>query len=361
MPTRKLPSRSHLDELKRQARVLLAKCASADPSACQRMREFHPRFADADDAAIAAARPGWSDGLFAIAREYGFRSWPRLKAHVDGPRAADGERPLHDRIADPVFREAVALIDDGDVAGLASHLDAHPGLVHRHVAFEGLNYFRRPGLLAFVAENPVRTDSMPPNVVEIATLLLDRGAGDDARDSAETLALVASGRVAREAGAQDALIQLLCARGADPDAALRPALVHGEDGAAAALIACGARIDLSAAAALGDLGAARRLIDAADAADRHHALAFAAQRGHVAILWMLLQAGADPNRYNPPDAHSHSTPLHQAAWGGHADAVRVLLDHGARTDLRDTLWEATPLEWARHAGQAAVVAMLEER
>ena len=36
------------------------------------------------------------------------------------------------------------------------------------------------------------------------------------------------------------------------------------------------------------------------------------------IVRMLLDAGEDPNRYNPVGAHSHSTPLHQAAVGGHA-------------------------------------------
>jgi hypothetical protein len=44
----------------------------------------------------------------------------------------------------------------------------------------------------------------------------------------ETLALVSSGRVARECGAQVPLIDLLCSYGADPDYAMPPALPHGE-------------------------------------------------------------------------------------------------------------------------------------
>jgi hypothetical protein len=35
------------------------------------------------------------------------------------------------------------------------------------------------------------------------------------------------------------------------------------------------------------------------------------------IVRLLLDAGEDPNRYNPVGGHSHTTPLHQAAGGGH--------------------------------------------
>ena len=75
---------------------------------------------------------------------------------------------------------------------------------------------------------------------------------------------------------------------------------------------------------------------------------------------MLLEAGEDPNRFNPPGAHGHSTPLHQAALAGHADAVRVLLEHGARRDLRDTLWNGTAADWARHEGRPQIAAILDE-
>src|SRR5690606_14608904 len=98
------------------------------PRACQRLREFHPRLGEADDAAIAAAPLTWSDALLAIARERGFASWPRLKAQVEGPPAPGAGLPHHKRIADPAFARAVELIDDGDESGLAAHFAAHPGL-----------------------------------------------------------------------------------------------------------------------------------------------------------------------------------------------------------------------------------------
>lgn len=353
MPTRSLPPRPSLEMLKRQARDLLAGCAARDPRACQRLREFHPGFAGLGDAAIADAELGWSDGLFAIAREYGFASWRRLKARVEAPA---GDASYRDRIADPLLREAVDLLDDGDGDGLRALLDRYPALIRARAHFEGENYFRSPALLAFVAENPVRNDCLPPNIVAIAQMLIERGAA--AADVNETLGLVASGRVVREAGVQEALIELLCRQGGDPDGAIGAALTQGEFAAVAALRRCGARTTLPVAAGTGDAGAAAMLFATASADERHLAVALAAQHGHAAPLALLLDGGVDPNRYNPVGAHSHSTPLHQAAWNGHEATVEVLLAHGARNDLRDTLWNATPLDWARHAGRPAIVALL---
>ena len=63
---------------------------------------------------------------------------------------------------------------------------------------------------------------------------------------------------------------------------------------------------------------------------RHRALALAAQLGHVEIVRLLLDAGEDPDRYNPADSHAHTTPLHQAALAGHDAVVRLLVERGAR-------------------------------
>lgn len=344
MPTKRLPPRPDLDRLKRHARDLLSDCAAGAPQACQRLREFHPRFAGAADAEIAAAAPIWADALLAIAREYGFASWARLKAHVG--KAGDGaERPLVDRIDDPLLRQAVELVDDGDVTALRRLLQAHPDLVTRRASFEGENYFRTPSLLAFVAENPVRNDALPPNIADVARLLIESRAAD----VDETLSLVASGRVAREAGVQDALIDLLCRHGADADKATLAAAVNGEMAAVGTLLRCGARLTLPLAATLADDESFGHLIGGANSIDRHLALALAAQHGHVAPLAALLDRGEDPSRCNPVGAHAHSTPLHQAAFYGHIAAVELLLAHGAATELRDTLWNGTPADWARHA------------
>lgn len=358
MPTKQLPPRPNLDQLKRQAQDLLAASRAADPAACQRLREFHPRLKGATNEAIAEGKITWSDALLAIAREYGYASWARLKARVETPDGAPAEdRPHQERITDPIFRRAVEMIDDGDMPALVRWLDQHQDLQTRHASFEGGNYFRQPSLLAFVAENPVRNDALPPNIVDVARVLLDRGVAK--ADLNETLTLVASGRVTREAGVQIDLIDVLIRAGADARDALKAALAHGEFEAARALIARGADLTLPVAAALDDLAAVSERLPAATASERRLALAFAAQHGRPEILEMLLRAGEDPNLYNPEGANSHSTPLHQAAAGGHVKAVQVLLAYGASKDLKDTLWNSTALEWARHEGRTEVVKVME--
>ena len=91
------------------------------------------------------------------------------------------------------------------------------------------------------------------------------------------------------------------------------------------------------------------------------ALALAAQFGHVEIARLLLDAGENPNRYNPVGGHSHTTPLHQAAGAGHGELVRLLVERGGRLDLKDILWQATPADWARHAGRTEIEAYLRHK
>jgi len=361
MPTKPLPARPSLEHLKHQAKDLLRDHRGGHLDACQRLREFHPRFDGASDATIAAATMTLADAHLAIAREYGFASWARLRAHIESGHADALNRPHHERIVDPVFRRAVDLIDDGDPDGLRAHLRQHPAVVRQRVRFEGGNYFTNPTLLEFIAENPIRHDSLPPNIVAVAKTILD---ADEARDRTSldtTLGLVCSGRVTRECGVQVPLIDVLCDYGADPNGAMRPALVHGEFDAAQALIERGARVDLPVAAALGRLDTARRELPAADGLSRHLALALAAQHGHAGIVQLLLEAGEDPDRYNPMGSHSHSTPLHQAALAGHADVVRVLVEHGARLDIPDVHHRGTPLGWAEYAGHTDIAHYLRAR
>ena len=204
----------------------------------------------------------------------------------------------------------------------------------------------------------MRHDGLPPNIAEVARAILGAGARLDRRSVESTLGLVASGRVARESGVQSALVNLLCDYGANPGVAMGAALGHGEIQAVNALIARGARVDLRVAAATGRLDDARTTVASASAEDRHFAFAWAAQFGHVAIVKFLLDLGEEPNRFNPQGAHSHSTPLHQAALAGHGDTVRLLTEHGARLDIKDILWGGTPADWADHAGHPEIAAYL---
>jgi hypothetical protein len=357
MPVKHLPSNPNLDHLKYQAKDLLRDHAALNPGAGQRLREFYPRWNKSTDAEIFDTKLNLSDAQLTVAREYGFPSWARLKRHIEKPTLSDQlNLPHHERIEDIPFRRAVQLLDAGDVAGLRAHLHQHLNLVHQHVVFEGGNYFRNPTLLEFVAENPVRHGTLPQNIVPIAKVILEAGAEQSALN--ETLMLVATGSAPRECRVQLPLIDLLCEHGADPNSAIVAAALHGELEAVNALMGRGARINLPVAAALGRTEEVRQLLPSADGHDRHLALALASQFGQVELVRLLLDAGEDPNRYNPVGGHSHTTPLHQAAGAGHNELVRLLVERGARLDLKDILWQAAPADWARYAGRTELEAYL---
>ena len=101
------------------------------------------------------------------------------------------------------------------------------------------------------------------------------------------------------------------------------------------------------------------MLPSADAAERHRALSLASQQGHAEAVRLLLDAGERPDRYNPESNHPHCTPLHQAVLGGHERVVRLLVERGARLDVRDTIWDGTPLGWALHGGGKAHARMAD--
>jgi hypothetical protein len=224
--------------------------------------------------------------------------------------------------------------------------------VRQHIVFEGGNYFRNPALLEFAAENPVRHGALPHNILDVVKVILDAGVEQSTLN--ETLALVATGSVPRACGEQVPLIDLLCDYGADPNSAIQVTALHGEFEALRALIGHGARIDLPVAAALGRTEDVRRMLPSANSEDRHLALSLASNFGHIEIVRLLLDVGEDPNRYNPVGGHSHTTPLHQAALGGHQEVVRLLVERGARLDMKDILFQGTPADWAKHNGHTAI-------
>ncbi len=358
MPAKQFPSKPDLNHLKYQAKDLLKGHAAHDRGVAQRIREFNPHFRGATDAEIFAAALRLSDAQFTIAREYGFKSWARLKAHVESPELASRLRlPHHERIEDAEFRRAVDLLDAGDAAGLRDHLKRHPELVHQHVEFESGNYFHSPTLLEFIAENPIRHGTLPKNIVEVAQVILDAGADRAAMN--ETLGLVSTGRVPRECGVQIALIDLFCDRGCDPDGALEAAVAHGEFGAAEALMRQGARLICRLRQPWDESRMPRaclRVQTTWTGARRLRSRASLAVRRLCNCCSIRAKIRTATAR-----CHSHSTPLHQAALSGHEDIVRLLIEHGASADTRDLLWHGTPADWARHEGRTEVEAYLRAR
>jgi hypothetical protein len=70
----------------------------------------------------------------------------------------------------------------------------------------------------------------------------------------------------------------------------------------------------------------------------------------------------DRRRIVAPDGyHSHSTPLHQAVWSNSANAVRLLVERGARLDIQDTVHRSTPLDWAIYGERTAIADYLRDQ
>ena len=74
----------------------------------------------------------------------------------------------------------------------------------------------------------------------------------------------------------------------------------------------------------------------------------------AAMATLLLDLGADPNARNWDDV----TPLHQAVCANHADVVRLLVERRARLDIRDTIYQGTPLGWAIYCEKPALAEYL---
>ena len=119
-PSRKLPDRANLEQLKKQAKDLLAAFRAGDPVAVAEVEHF---------VAPASGRPASTtvaessaihlhDAQLAVARSYGFASWTKLKEHVS--------RATVRRLAEAVQRR--------DAAEVRSLLGQRPELVNMELA-----------------------------------------------------------------------------------------------------------------------------------------------------------------------------------------------------------------------------------
>jgi hypothetical protein len=140
-----LPPRPSLEHLKNQATSLLRAYRENDPDAVARFRSL---------SMPPGAVPKLAQAQRLVAREYGFASWPKLKAHVAAAPQAD---PV------PLLKAA---FEADDAAGLRRVLSHHPEL------------------RALVNEPICPFDSPPVNWVrsrEMLDVLLDAGADINAR------------------------------------------------------------------------------------------------------------------------------------------------------------------------------------
>src|SRR5438874_1764970 len=118
MPTRSLPANPNLDQLKHQAKDLHKAHRAKVPAAAARIREHLPQSANASDAEILAGTFTLTNAQQVVAREYGFASWPKLKAHVE----SIANSPAN------LLARCKAAANAGDAAALRGLLQRHPAL-----------------------------------------------------------------------------------------------------------------------------------------------------------------------------------------------------------------------------------------
>ena len=264
---------------------------------------------------------------------------------------------------DTLFRDAVTAIDAGDVATLEGFLAEHPVLVRDRLTAPGAwlrdrsggaldGFFRKPYLLWFVAEDPVRIGRLPGNIAEVTRAIVRaavRGRVKTLQAQLDyTLRLVSWSGVASECGVQIELIDVLVDAGASPEGCPDDALVNGHVAAAGHLLERGATLPLGTALLLGRWDDVTRLAEAASARERQSAFVLAALNGKAEALRRMIALGIDVNSPSK-DLYAHATPLHHAVCSGSLDAVRVLVEAGAGLRARDKAENATPLGWAEYS------------
>ena len=283
--------------------------------------------------ATVSERPTLAAAQLALARDYGFPSWPAMKAEV----------------------ERRTILNLRDLDALRRLLAQQPELARRRLDRfgdhrRGVEPLALVAMLGFEARLAgLATDLSGTGA--IAQALIDAGAPVEGGAGVRETPLITA---ASYGDAQVAAV--LIAAGADLEAraaangggvgggtALEHAAVFGMTDILDALVAAGARVEsLEMAAAAGDVSG--WALDQADEQTRLRALVFAADHQRLDVVRALVAMGTD---VNTPDAQWHRLPLHTAADHGRPASVRLLLELGADPDLRDPQHGRTPLEWCQ--------------
>jgi len=301
-----LPARPDLEQLRHQAKDLLRDARGGDAEALERIRARSERIT------LASAQ-------LAVARSYGFPSWPKLKREVERRK----------------------ILDDRDLGRLTELLAEDPKSATTSME-HWRDHPRGASPLGYVAM--LRYDTSTghwrdlPGTGAIAQALLEAGAPVDGEPGDRETPLI----TAASYGDPD-VARVLIAAGADVDArstddsggvpggsALLHAAVFGMTDVVDVLVEGGARVDgIEVAAAAGSVD--EWLADApADA--RLRALVMAADHQRLDVIDALIDAGTPVDGV---DEAFGGHPLRMAAANARPASVRRLLEHGADPNLRD--------------------------
>ena len=167
VPTRTLRAKPDLAQLKRQARELLEKFLSGDAAAVAEVHS-HVQGARAETFAL-------HDAQLVLARAYGFPSWPKLKAYVDGV----------------TIRQFVEAARAGDLATVRRMAAIRPELVNldvgendEHQALHHAVIGRHPDVVRFLMQHGAnaRKGIYPQrDATSALTLAIERGYTDIAQ------------------------------------------------------------------------------------------------------------------------------------------------------------------------------------
>ena len=261
------------------------------------------------------------------------------------------------RISDPLFREAVEAIDTGNIILLQQLLETNADLATKRLDTpneEG--YFKNPYLLWFIADNPIRHEKLPANIVDVTKILIEalkKGNDSNYQHIIDyTLGLVCTGRIPKECGVQIPLMELLISEGASVKGSVLGPIGQHNFEAAKFLLDKGSDYNLATAVGFDKIGDIQRLVKTATASELYVALVVASYFGMAGIISLLIKAGADVNGSGSKEDfggfHSHASPLHQAVSSGSLEAIKLLVKVGANLNATDKVYNGTPLGWAKH-------------
>lgn len=295
-----LPTSPDLAQQRKRAKELLKAVSAGESAALARMRYGHPRLTNAADSDLRTVK--LHEAQWVIAREYGFSSWNKLRAHIDEIAGAK-RRPYR------LFETNLQYYRDR-AGGLLSMLSAS----------------ERNALRLMREFHPHYSHADDADIRAKVT-----------RDDAEAV-------LAREHGfsSWSELAARIEALKADPS--IEPfrlafeAIEAKDEGKLAALL----KQHPSLAHSSGTNG--------------NQLLHFAVNHDNPRLTGLLLEAGADPDAANDKGA----TPLTQAAYGGKVWAIDLLLAEGASVDAEAYGDGGTPLALALFWGHREAAERLAE-
>jgi ankyrin repeat protein len=306
-----LPERPDLEFEKKQAKALLKAYRSGDATAVARMQTQLNRLTNpaTSDATLA-------DAQFVLARERGFESWSKLKAHIESRRPPDEQIVLFVRAA-----------TGGKLAAARRVLAQNPDLVRRR-----FQVACAAGDVGAVTDWLAREPS-------IATT---KGAGREL-----PLIVACASQMhrqgARAAAASLKCVELLLDHGADANTL---SVGTGDDHLPALFFACMAN-NIEVVKLLLARGA-----NVNDGESVHHS----AEKDHRECLEILIAHGADISSYDPRP--QNTVLFFLAEINARPEGIQWLLEHGADPNVPCGELANTPLHQAASSGNAALVSLL---